>query len=203
MGRNAIAANGTRSADQLAEWIERGMRMSHVYQPGVLRALLDAGGVATVRQIAQSLLAADEAQLRWYEQRAKTMPLKVLRKYGIVTMEGDLVRLNVKALSFEDRARLRALCEHRIGEFLEQRGLATWDARLIETEPVPERLRYQILKRDRRCVLCGVGPKEARLEVDHIVPRSKGGSNELTNLQTLCDGCNRGKSNLDDTSLVS
>ena len=93
MGRNAIAANGTRSADQLAEWIERGMRMSHVYQPGVLRALLDAGGVATVRQIAQSLLAADEAQLRWYEQRAKTMPLKVLRKHGIVTMEGDLVRL--------------------------------------------------------------------------------------------------------------
>jgi|AmaraimetFIIA100_FD_contig_41_18521718_length_506_multi_7_in_0_out_0_1 DNA-binding transcriptional ArsR family regulator len=92
MGPNAIAANGTRSADQLADWIERNMRMSHVYQPGVLRALLDAGGVATVRQIAQSLLAADEAQLRWYEQRAKTMPLKVLRKHGIVTMEGDLVR---------------------------------------------------------------------------------------------------------------
>ena len=67
---------------------------------------------------------------------------------------------------------------------------------------MPERLRYQILKRDRRCVLCGVGPGEARLEVDHIVPRSKGGSNELTNLQTLCDGCNRGKSNLDETSLV-
>ena len=53
MGRNAIAANGTRSAEQLAAWIERDMRMSHVYQPGVLRALLDAGGVATVRQIAQ------------------------------------------------------------------------------------------------------------------------------------------------------
>jgi hypothetical protein len=203
MGRNASAADGTRSADQLAEWIDRDMRMSHVYQPGVLRALLDAGGVATVRQIAQSLLAADEAQIRWYEQRAKTMPLKVLRKHSIVTMDGDLVRLNVKALTFEKRARLRALCEQRIGEFLEQRGLATWDARLIETEPVPERLRYQILKRDRRCVLCGVGPKEARLEVDHIVPRSKGGSNELANLQTLCDGCNRGKSNLDDTSLVS
>ncbi len=202
MGRNPSAANGKRSVAQLADWIEREMRMSHVYQPGVLRALLDAAGVATVRQIAQSLLASDEAQLRWYEQRAKNMPLKVLRKHGIVTMEGDLVRLNVETLSFEERARLRALCEQRIGQFLEARGLATWDSRLIETEPVPERVRYRVLARDRRCVLCGVGPKEARLEVDHIVPRSKGGSNEMANLQTLCDGCNRGKSNLDDTPLV-
>ena len=64
MGRNAIAANGPRSADQLAGWIERDIRMSHVYQPGVLRALLDSGGVATVRQIAQSLLVADEARTR-------------------------------------------------------------------------------------------------------------------------------------------
>jgi hypothetical protein len=47
MGRNAIAANGTRSAAQLADWIERDMRISHVYQPGVSRALLDAGGVAS------------------------------------------------------------------------------------------------------------------------------------------------------------
>src|SRR5438093_870916 len=123
------------------------------------------------------------------------MPLKVLRKHGVVTTNGDLVRLNVPTLSFEERARLRALCERRIGAFLEQRGLSVWDYRLLETEPVPERLRYQVLKRDRACVLCGVGPADARLEVDHIVPRSKGGSNELTNLQALCDVCNRGKSN--------
>ena len=33
------------------------------------------------------------------------------------------------------------------------------------------------------------------LEVDHIVPVSKGGKTEADNLQTLCWRCNRSKSN--------
>ncbi|MGL4943487.1 MAG: HNH endonuclease [Thermoguttaceae bacterium] len=39
------------------------------------------------------------------------------------------------------------------------------------------------------------------MHVDHIVPRSKGGTNDDDNLQTLCQKCNLGKSNLDDTNL--
>lgn len=59
-------------------------------------------------------------------------------------------------------------------------------------------LRYQILKRDRFfCQLCGASPKDAgvELEVDHIIPVSKSGTNLPQNLQTLCMKCNRGKSN--------
>jgi len=58
-------------------------------------------------------------------------------------------------------------------------------------------LRWRIFKRDEfRCGACGKSPATHRgvdLEVDHIVPVSKGGGNEETNLRTLCRACNRGK----------
>lgn len=57
-------------------------------------------------------------------------------------------------------------------------------------------LRYDILKRDNyTCQICGAAAKDgAKLEVDHIIPVSKGGKTEKSNLQTLCVRCNRGKS---------
>ena len=52
---------------------------------------------------------------------------------------------------------------------------------------------------------CGAAPEadsNVRLHVDHIVPRSKGGSNDMNNLQVLCAECNLGKSNRDDTVFI-
>jgi 5-methylcytosine-specific restriction endonuclease McrA len=56
--------------------------------------------------------------------------------------------------------------------------------------------RFRILNRDKfRCQCCGRNPKEdgVKLEIDHILPVSKGGKNDYNNLQTLCRDCNRGK----------
>jgi hypothetical protein len=57
------------------------------------------------------------------------------------------------------------------------------------------RSRFRIFKRDDyRCQICGRTAQEgARLEVDHRIPRSKGGTNAPSNLWTLCFECNRGK----------
>lgn len=56
------------------------------------------------------------------------------------------------------------------------------------------KIRLLVLKRDKySCVKCGSCARDIPLEVDHIVPVSKGGSDELDNLQTLCFECNRGK----------
>lgn len=54
------------------------------------------------------------------------------------------------------------------------------------------RKRFFVLKRDRyKCRLCGASA--VPLEVDHIVPNARGGSDALDNLQSLCVPCNRGK----------
>lgn len=59
---------------------------------------------------------------------------------------------------------------------------------------IPLSIRVSILHRDSyKCVFCGRNSKQVELEVDHIVPFSKGGSNDPSNLQTLCFDCNRGK----------
>lgn len=59
------------------------------------------------------------------------------------------------------------------------------------------RLRFEALKKCKfRCFYCGRSPRNHNitLEVDHIIPRSKGGSDELTNLVAACYECNMGKS---------
>lgn len=60
-------------------------------------------------------------------------------------------------------------------------------------ETIPEEVRIFVWRRDGgRCVLCS---SQERLEFDHIVPVSKGGSNTERNVQLLCEPCNRKKSN--------
>lgn len=44
-----------------------------------------------------------------------------------------------------------------------------------------------------RCAYCGAKPSDERLEVDHVIPVSKGGTNEMGNLIVACRTCNIGK----------
>lgn len=56
-------------------------------------------------------------------------------------------------------------------------------------------VRFRILARDDfTCQYCGRRAPTVVLEVDHVQPRSNGGSNAWTNLVTACQDCNRGKS---------
>lgn len=55
--------------------------------------------------------------------------------------------------------------------------------------------RFRVLQRDKfTCQYCGGTPQKGYvLNVDHVIPRSKGGSNEIENLITACELCNAGK----------
>ena len=187
-------------SEALKDFIVKKMKMSHIYQPLLIRLLIESGGQSTIRQLAKEFSAFDESHVRVYEKRLRDMPIRVLRRHGVVTFEKNLVTLDVPELSLEERRTLIAECEAKITQFIRERGLSTW-SNLLELDAVEESIRYRVLRRDRVCVLCGAKPQDAQLQVDHIVPRSKGGSNDMSNLQTLCARCNRGKSNLDDTDL--
>jgi hypothetical protein len=69
-----------------------------------------------------------------------------------------------------------------------------------ERKKLTSRLRFAVLSRDLfRCVKCGCDASQdnsIRLEVDHILPVSKGGKTTPQNLQTLCKRCNVGKTDL-------
>lgn len=72
-------------------------------------------------------------------------------------------------------------------------------------QAISKSVRFEVFKRDKfTCQYCGASAPEVLLEVDHIKPVSKGGTNDVMNLVTACRDCNRGKTNkvLDDDSSV-
>lgn len=185
---------------ELQDFLKSKMKLSHIYQPLLIKSLIEAGGTATIRQMAITFLAQDESQILYYEKRLKEMPIKVLSKHGVIVRDGDLISLTTRKLSFEQKAELKKICEEKLQEYVASRGLAIWDYRLLDTEPIPDSLRFRVLKEaKRRCALCGATKNETLLDVDHIIPRSKGGKTVYENLQVLCSKCNRSKGNKDQT----
>lgn len=61
------------------------------------------------------------------------------------------------------------------------------------SDELSEELREQVFRRaNYTCLCCGAQrSRGVRLQVDHIMPVKFGGSNNLSNLQTLCGRCNR------------
>lgn len=63
-----------------------------------------------------------------------------------------------------------------------------------ERKPIPRLVRWLVWHRDRgRCQGCGRG--DVVLELDHVTPWSAGGSDDSTNLRSLCGSCNSDRSN--------
>jgi len=50
---------------------------------------------------------------------------------------------------------------------------------------------YLLEKWGRKCAYCGA--KHTPLQIEHIVPRARGGSNRISNLTLACDPCNQAK----------
>lgn len=192
--------------ERLRLFLSEAMSMSHVYQPLMIRTILAGGGAATRRQIAASFLAADLSQLEYYEQITKGYPTQTLKRHGIIEHSRGVYRFSrdIPALNEWERASLMALCDAKVAEYVAHRQDAIWRHRAQNFDPIPGTLRYEVLKRAHgRCEACGISNQERALQVDHIIPRTKGGSNDLSNLQALCSICNAQKLDRDTTDFHS
>lgn len=142
--------------EELRTFIASTMRMSHIYQPLLIKSLIEAGGVSTIRQLATTFLTNDESQIVFYEKRLKDMPIKVLAKHGIIARDGELVSLSTKKLSLEQKAELKKLCEQKIQEYIASRGWKIWDYSLLDDTLTDDKLRFRLLIEAKgRCALCG------------------------------------------------
>ena len=189
----------------LQDFIINRMRMSHIYQPVMLKVLLENDGEATVDQIASSLLSYDSSQVEYYGLRTKVMVGKVLTANGVVEpiktgRKTTGYKLNGDNLTHQQNADLIEICMQKIEDYISDKGGDIWSHRGPDSGYVSGSIRYQVLKRAKyRCELCGAHEGQAALHVDHIIPRSKGGADALSNFQALCVTCNTNKRNTDDT----
>lgn len=154
-------------------------------------------------RVALGLVGVEGVRGREYEAEELVADLeRVWRELGRAPGETELPRRGKFSMNAYKRrwGSLRAVCEllarHHAGELTRSEVLAGGtEGRARKT--VPMQTRWAVLKRDRyRCTACGVTPAlraDVELNLDHIVPVSRGGGNEVENLRTLCRECNVGR----------
>ncbi len=176
------------------------MKMQHIYQPVMIKTLIQSDGKATSKKIAKSFLLKDQSQIDYYSEITKNMPGKVLRKHKIVEYLDGNFKLDLSQLSQEQKNSLIKICDEKITDYEEKYGKTIWKHRARSSRVISGSIRYNVLTRAmHRCELCGINAEDKALDVDHIVPINKGGPNVIENMQALCYTCNSQKSDRDDT----
>ncbi len=179
------------------------MRMSHVYQPVMLISLLEKEGICHESDIAKNLLSHDQSQIEYYTNITNNMVGKVLRNHGIVSKDKNTKKYSLvdfNSLTSSECENLIELCKQRLIEFIEHRGKTIFDHRRKSSGYISGTIKYEVLKNAKfHCVLCGISADKKALEVDHIIPRNNGGSDDISNFQALCYSCNAMKRDRDDT----
>ena len=90
-----------------------------------------------------------------------------------------------------EKEKIQTLKEQVKKELIEE-GKILNDSKL-KRERIPQEILDKVWNRDGgKCAKCG---SQEKIEFDHIIPFSRGGSNTYRNIQILCEKCNREKSN--------
>lgn len=175
--------------------------MSHIYQPLMLMELLGRSSPAPAQDIARRILGEDSSQIEYYTERVKRMVGRVLTSNGVTSHSGGVYSLiGADDLSDHERDALQQLCREKLDAFRAKRGDEVFAHRSRHRTPISGSIRYRVFTRAKgRCECCGAHEHQAALEVDHIIPKNLGGSDDISNFQALCFRCNAGKRDSDST----
>lgn len=122
---------------------------------------------------------------------------KVIDEYGenvIKKLENNYCKFVIDRLFFD-----RELCKY-ISELIYNIGLygnedsntKSW----ISRKKTPDRIKVSLLQRESHsCAICKRKIQKSNMTIDHIIPLSQGGHNDIVNLQTVCEKCNLRKKN--------
>ncbi len=80
-----------------------------------------------------------------------------------------------------------------IGRLVKKASSQRRRARLAEAEGSFTAKEFQNLCKEYKYKCLACGRSDLPLTADHVIPLSKGGSNEISNIQPLCQPCNSGK----------
>lgn len=117
------------------------------------------------------------------EEIAKENELKEILKQEILERENERL----------EKEKIRELKSQVRKELIEEGIISSLNESDLKREQIPQDILDKVWNRDGgKCIICG---SQEKLEFDHIIPFSKGGSNTYRNLQILCEKCNRQKSN--------
>lgn len=155
----------------------------------------------------------EEFHIRELSRMIKSTPINVQKELKNLQLAGLLESRHLGNMILYKLRKESSIVEglkmvflHAKNEYPTKEGIQY--RRMTESKPykktLPKGIRHEVLKRDDfRCVECGATNKQSPLQVDHIIPLSKGGTDELDNLRTLCNTCNISKSDLVHSSHIS
>jgi hypothetical protein len=133
-------------------------------------------------------LEPDEAAAEMLQRLGYTKPL-ALAAVRRAHVEPEVI---LNGVSLDTAVAVKKALEHyRCRASIKRTGHSRDNGRSGHRQPIPEKVRSEVWRRDGgKCVDCG---SRERLEFDHIIPVSKGGSNTVRNLEIRCESCNRAK----------
>lgn len=134
---------------------------------------------------------AGEAQ--WFYNKADSE--KYIEKYGEL-FKGYTFR------ELKPVAKVRAKKRRGISTYIEIDRLTEEDVVLEQRIVFNQKTRSAIFEKYKgKCAICGQELDKEKFEVDHILPLSRGGTNDLDNLQCTCSMCNRLKGDYTDEEM--